>query len=429
MWLPVKKKGVSIMVGYVLLVTCAIIISVLVYQWIKTYIPTEALECPDEVSIFIKEYTYDCTSGSEKLTIILKNNGMFNTAGYFIHATNKTDQELATIDLSNYTKLGENKGGTVLFSQRGENSFEPNDEITNVFDLADSGIGQIYSIEVIPVRFHEADNKMRFVICGDSRVKEAITCGGVEVPPTCGDGIEPPCDPGETCLNCPGDCGVCCGNGLVDGFAGEECDGTNLSEQTCTSVMGGTGDLSCYPPEHTNNCTFNTTGCTGGTGIDESIVFVSSTTFNGNLGGISGADAECNTLAGTAGLSGTFVAWLSNSTLNAKDRIPTDIPFNRTDGVRVADNLADLLDGTIDIKISVNENGAPPDDIKDSVWTGTNETGHAKVIVGNHCNNWQSSASGDKGLKGKSDESTLKWTNEKEETCNEIYRIYCFQIS
>lgn len=174
MWLPAKKKGVSIMVGYVLLVSCAIIIGIFVYQWIKTYLPTPVLECPDEVSIFIKEYTYDCTSGSEKLTITLKNNGMFSTAGYIIHATNNPNQTLATIDLSSYTALGKDMAGVVLLSKK--NSFKPNDETENIFDLSGSGIGQIYSIENIPVRFQEEDNKMRFVSCGGSRVKEMITC-------------------------------------------------------------------------------------------------------------------------------------------------------------------------------------------------------------------------------------------------------------
>ena len=36
-----SKKGLSIMIGYVLLVTAAIVIGVVVYQWMKTYLPTE----------------------------------------------------------------------------------------------------------------------------------------------------------------------------------------------------------------------------------------------------------------------------------------------------------------------------------------------------------------------------------------------------
>lgn len=184
MWLQVKmpqcshsdKRGVSIMIGYVLLVTSAIIMGVIVYQWIKTYVPTEAVECPDGVSIFLKEYSYDC--GLEELTITLKNNGRFNLAGYFIHARNKTDPELlATIDLSSYTPPGEGKGGTVLFGTT-TNSFRPTDDPKiHIFDLSDSGIGQIYSVEIIPVRFQEKEGKKRFTSCGNARVEEIINCG------------------------------------------------------------------------------------------------------------------------------------------------------------------------------------------------------------------------------------------------------------
>ena len=135
MLLLAKKKGVSIMIGYVLLVTCAIVIGVIVYQWIKTYVPTEALECPDEVSIFIKDFEFNCENFQLDLT--LKNNGLFKIAGYFIHATDDPNQTLATIDLSGYTNLGEDKGGTVLFKTSTENSFEPT---TYALSIANMGV-------------------------------------------------------------------------------------------------------------------------------------------------------------------------------------------------------------------------------------------------------------------------------------------------
>jgi hypothetical protein len=71
-------------------------------------------------------------------------------------------------------------------------------------------------------------------------------------PPSCGDST---CNNGETCSTCPGDCGVCCGNGAID--SGEDCDGANLGGETCTSVQGPgwTGTLSC------NSCDFHTSGC------------------------------------------------------------------------------------------------------------------------------------------------------------------------
>lgn len=259
------KRAVSIMVGYVLLVTSAIIMGVVVYQWIRTYVPTEALECPDGVSIFLKEYSYDCSL--EELSITLKNNGRFNLAGYFIHATNNSNQTLATIDLSNYTPLGEGKGGTVLFIGT-TNSFEPSDEpIIHTFDLSDSGIGQVYSVEIIPVRFQEEEGKTRFASCGNAKVEEIINCGTGEgsCSPTCigkecgsdgCDGSCPPgcegeefcdegtcelppegcgdnsCDSGEDCWNCEEDCGDCCGDGSCDLEYDENCE-TCLTDCGC----------------------------------------------------------------------------------------------------------------------------------------------------------------------------------------------------
>ncbi len=41
------------------------------------------------------------------------------------------------------------------------------------------------------------------------------------------------------------------------------------------------------------------------------LMFVSSTTSNGNLGGLAGADNTCNTLAAAAGFPGSYVAYLS----------------------------------------------------------------------------------------------------------------------
>ena len=210
------------MIGYVLLVTSAVVMGVVVYQWIRTYVPTAPLECPSGVSIFLREYSYDC--GSEELSITLKNNGRFNVAGYFIHATNSSTQELATIDLSSYTPLGEGKGGSVLFDST--NSFEPGDQRTNIFDLSGLNIGQIHSIEIFPVRFQEEEGKKRFVSCGDAKIKEVINCGS-------GEGCIPNCI-GKECGDngCGGSCGSCegtdvCSNNLC--VSEEECTDTCIT--------------------------------------------------------------------------------------------------------------------------------------------------------------------------------------------------------
>lgn len=80
--------------------------------------------------------------------------------------------------------------------------------------------------------------------------------------------------------------------------------------------------------------------------------FISSDTGSGNLGGLAGADARCQRLAETAGVTGKqWAAYLSTAGtgsvagVNAKDRIGTG-PWYNFAGVKIADNVAGLHDMT-----------------------------------------------------------------------------------
>jgi len=54
-------------------------------------------------------------------------------------------------------------------------------------------------------------------------------------------------------------CTQSCGDGVIDASALEQCDGSNLNGQDCTSYPGGTGGtLACSP-----RCHFDFSGCTG----------------------------------------------------------------------------------------------------------------------------------------------------------------------
>lgn len=174
-----KKKGVSVMIGYVLLIALGVVMGIIVYGWIKTYVPTEALECPDGVSILVKEYFYNCSENL--LSIKLKNSGRFSLGGYFIHATNSSEQELAAIDLSPYFLEKSNEqvvGGAVMFIEGEQNPKEPGEEWDESFDLTKSpGFpGQAYLIEIMPARYQTKDNKIRFVNCGNARIEQELTC-------------------------------------------------------------------------------------------------------------------------------------------------------------------------------------------------------------------------------------------------------------
>jgi len=161
------------MIGYILLISIAIAISIFVYGWLKTYVPSDLAECPDGTSISIKEANCLDIGGNYTLNLTLKNKGRFNIAGYFIHATNESNQQLATLDLSSrILKGGTTLGSSVLFEEGDTNAMVPNQEKEMIFEL----VYEIYSLEILPIRFQEMENKKRLISCSDAKIKEFINC-------------------------------------------------------------------------------------------------------------------------------------------------------------------------------------------------------------------------------------------------------------
>lgn len=79
------KEGVSLMIGYVLLVIIAIGLSVVVYTFLKLYIPPGSPECPEDVKLTIEEVT--CVpAGSDEynVQVTLTNRGLFKVYGVYI---------------------------------------------------------------------------------------------------------------------------------------------------------------------------------------------------------------------------------------------------------------------------------------------------------------------------------------------------------
>ncbi len=159
---------------------------------------------------------------------------------------------------------------------------------------------------------------------------------------------------------------------------------------------------------------------------DRRLVFVTSTTYTGGaIDGVSGADDLCQTRADAAGLTGSFKAWISDGTTanNPSSRFTqAGGPYELTTGTVVANNWADLTDGTLDSAINYNENGVSASG--NNVWTNTG-TGGAYVTTTNDCTNW-TSTSGTNGGGGTSSGTGSSWTNQTTYACTSSNRLYCF---
>jgi hypothetical protein len=130
--------------------------------------------------------------------------------------------------------------------------------------------------------------------------------------------------------------------------------------------------------------------------------FVSSQgSATGNLGGLAGADARCESLGAAVGMGGkTWRAYLSaeledGGAVHARDRIG-DGPWYNFRGVLLANNLAELHARTGDAELFLDERGTKvpgqwpgsPRPIEHDILTGTNPEGG--VAVGLTCSGWTS---------------------------------------
>lgn len=160
------------------------------------------------------------------------------------------------------------------------------------------------------------------------------------------------------------------------------------------------------------------------------IVFVTSSLFTANLGGIAGADVKCQASAVSGGLSGTFRAWISDEGTSATAGLThASIPYALVTGTVVAANWSALASGSLAHAIDRNElGGAPPATTgcgSTSVFTGTDTTGASSV--GHTCSGWTTAvAAGLAGL-GDATGATYRWTNSCTGACSGLASLYCLE--
>ncbi len=166
-----NKSGVSVMIGYVLLIVGAVVMGGVIYGWLQSYVPQESLECPEGVSLFIKDIK--CVQNGERYLLDLKisNNGRFDVDGYFIKAAYNENHTIATIDISKNLEQGGNaNSGLVLFPGKALNPGL--DAPLTVYNLPNA----TYLIELVPIRYEIIENKNRLITCGDAKIKEKVIC-------------------------------------------------------------------------------------------------------------------------------------------------------------------------------------------------------------------------------------------------------------
>lgn len=167
------------------------------------------------------------------------------------------------------------------------------------------------------------------------------------------------------------------------------------------------------------------------TTVGPKIMFTTSTTYNGDLGGLSGADTKCQDRATAGGLPGTYKAWLSSSTVSASSRLDhSTLAYKNTNNQIVQTNWSNLTSGgNLLAQSGYNEFGAFT---SDSAWTNTTGLGAIKQATALYtCNDWNLNSNVYRGYTGMPAHSSGSfWTDfagGAYDTCDYPRALLCVQ--
>ncbi len=162
--------------------------------------------------------------------------------------------------------------------------------------------------------------------------------------------------------------------------------------------------------------------------IEYKTIFITSTRYTGNLGGLAGADAKCQARATAASLTGEYKAWLSDSTDSPDTRFNKTYAYADTLGQAIAGSWAALTDGFLQHNLEYDEFGNPHSQDTILVWTNTESGGDvAQTSLVMTCNDWTDETISSSSINGHMTQDGSSWTAGQFYGCNNIGSLYCFE--
>ncbi len=167
-------------------------------------------------------------------------------------------------------------------------------------------------------------------------------------------------------------------------------------------------------------------GGVGCAGVDKR-VFVTSGTTRGDLTGVGGPDARCQSQANAASLGGTWEAIIttgSSSSSWAVNRM--DYNWDRLvnmNGDVIADDPTDLWNGSIDNSINYTQYGSA---ITNEFRVLSGSDAYGTYNTNGNCSSW--SSTGSSGRLGDPSQTSYRWMDNMTH-CNHNARLYCVEVN
>ena len=154
------KCALSNMVGYVLLISITIGLSVLVYGWLSFYVSVDDVEeCSEGIDINIRSYECYPTNefGTGRLKVVLKNNGLFSVGGYTLRVHDRVGADFG------FYVLDEN-GTAMVPGEEHEETYEFSD-----YDFDGHNLSTVTLVEVQPFMIEDGirckSHSLQDVLC------------------------------------------------------------------------------------------------------------------------------------------------------------------------------------------------------------------------------------------------------------------------
>jgi len=152
-----NKKAISEIVGYTILIVIAVSLSILVYSFLRLYIPKEQVTCDEDVRLIIQDYT--CKGG--KLNLTITNKGLFKAGAFYLWFSNDSQKEQI------------NKNNFLLYNKSNSPDLKPGESFDSIYDISSFVSGtQDYELELQPAIIVEK----KIIVCENAIITQDITC-------------------------------------------------------------------------------------------------------------------------------------------------------------------------------------------------------------------------------------------------------------